>query len=271
MKSEKTIAEIKKDLLIDDLVGTDANSEEGKDVCVKKLQKISQKLLQEYEIRIGDFIIEPLWIEAYYYNEYKGFKDDNMHAAYESKANTYELARERQQDHFGELYVHYGANDGIDIVLSDGNYYFSFLIKCSLINGEFSRQRKTTEILCDNCSQRSACDKGKKCQYYDKLILKKRENKRNSIVFYTVRKGLVEDNFFKDKKLAAVTGFDLKDKDNKCYKFDFETGYGKTKAVAQYMFENDIEPTDDEIRIILGSTSKEVKEYIQELKNGKEI
>ena len=34
---------------------------------VKILQEIGKKLINEYEIKIGEFTIEPLLVEAYYY------------------------------------------------------------------------------------------------------------------------------------------------------------------------------------------------------------
>ena len=35
---------------------------------VKQLQEIGKMLLTDYIIKVGDITVEPLWIEAYYYN-----------------------------------------------------------------------------------------------------------------------------------------------------------------------------------------------------------
>ena len=100
---------------------------------VLRLQKINDLLLTDYEIRIGNIIIEPYWVEAYYYHD-KGnlsgsFLDLNSHRD-----------EDNQQDNFGCLYFHKSGRGhgrgGMDICLSNGKYYLSFLIKRSLVNGE---------------------------------------------------------------------------------------------------------------------------------------
>ena len=120
---------------------------------VQKLKEIGEKFMNEYEVRIGNMVIEPLLIEAYYNSS--DFPDNSVHAAKKSNANTYTLAKQRQKDHYGELYVHYGTKDGIDIVLSNGDYYLSFLIKNALIHTiespqcvSWAKQCKISEMLC---------------------------------------------------------------------------------------------------------------------------
>ena len=87
----------------------------------KELQLLGKKLLTEYVIKIGNIEVEPLWVEAYYSN---------------SK--------------FCVLYFHHNTDDprsGVDICLSlcdeDKNkskYYLSYLLKYTLVNGEFTTQ-----------------------------------------------------------------------------------------------------------------------------------
>lgn len=124
-----------------------------KEEQIKILKEIGAKLINEYVIQVGNLRIEPMLVEAYYYHKEK-FGDKSVHAAYsDSNASTYKLARERQMNKFGELYVHYGCKDGIDVVLSNGDYYLSILIKNALINGEFKKQCAISETICSNCDK----------------------------------------------------------------------------------------------------------------------
>ena len=111
---------------------------------IAKLQVIGEKLITDYEIKIDGTIIQPILVEAYYNDNVEDktqdslyaprFNDTSVHAAGTKTSNTAKLARRRQKNHFGELYVHYGTKDGLDVVLSDNDsYYLSYLIKCSLI------------------------------------------------------------------------------------------------------------------------------------------
>lgn len=207
-------------------------NEHNKEKQVQILQKIGKLLLTEYIIQIGNLTIKPLLVEAYYYNSNfkdnnSNFKDNSVHAANESNANTYELARDRQEDNFGKLYVHYGTKDGIDIVLSDGKYYLSFLIKNALINNEFATQCKVSQILCGNCDYIDKCDKGINCKYYDETkILMHRDNTDNSEIVFVKRKGL--KNEYKNKPLAALPIYKIKN-------YAFTSGECKTNIVKNYI------------------------------------
>lgn len=190
----------------------------------KILQNIGKLLLTEYIIQIGNWTIKPLLVEAYYYNS--NFKDNSVHAANESNANTYELARARQENNFGELYVHYGTKDGIDVVLSNGKYYLSFLIKNALINNKFAAQCKVSQILCGNCDYIDKCNKGINCKYYGTNILKHKNNVENTEIVFLRRKGLT--NEYKDKSLAALPIFKIKN-------YAFTSGESKTNIVKNYI------------------------------------
>lgn len=191
---------------------------------VKILQDIGKLLLTEYIIQIGNLTIKPLLVEAYYNNS--NFKDNSVHAANESNAKTYELARARQEDNFGELYVHYGTKDGIDVVLSKGKYYLSFLIKNALINNKFAAQCKVSQILCGNCDYIDKCDKGINCKYYGTKILMHRDNTDNSEIVFVKRKGL--KNEYKNKLLAALPIYKIKN-------YAFTAGECKTNIVKNYI------------------------------------
>lgn len=202
----------------------ESNEESNEGKQIKTLQDIGKLLLTEYIIQIGNLTIKPLLVEAYYNNN--NFKDNSVHAANKSNANTYKLARARQENNFGELYVHYGTKDGIDVVLSNGKYYLSFLIKNALINNKFATQCKVSQILCGNCDYIDKCDKGIKCKYYGTKILMHRDNTDNSEIVFVKRKGL--KNEYKDKLLAALPIYKIKD-------YAFTPGESKTNIVKNYI------------------------------------
>lgn len=195
----------------------------------KILQNIGKLLLTEYIIQIGNLTIKPLLVEAYYYNN-SNFKDDSVHAANKSNANTYKLARARQENNFGELYVHYGTKGGIDVVLSNGKYYLSFLIKNALINNKFAAQCKVSQILCENCDYIDKCNKGINCKYYGTNILKHKDNIENTEIVFVRRKGLENENKYKykDESLAALPIYKIKN-------YAFTAGECKTNIVKKYI------------------------------------
>lgn len=218
--------ELKKleDMVYELKVALDNKANKKPDDIVPILQKIGKLLLTEYIIQIGNLTIKPLLVEAYYNNS--NFKDNSVHAANESNAKTYELARARQENNFGELYVHYGTKDGIDVVLSNGKYYLSFLIKNALINNKFAAQCKVSQILCGNCDYIDKCDKGINCKYYGTKILMHRDNTDNSEIVFVKRKGL--KNEYKDKLLAALPIYKIKN-------YAFTSGECKTNIVKNYI------------------------------------
>lgn len=206
----------------------EAETNEG--LIEEKLQKIGAKLIKEYEIKVGSLIIKPLLVEAYYCND--NFRDDSAYAANPSNANTYKLARQRQKNHYGELYVHYGTKDGIDIVLSNGDYYLSFLIKNALVYtvespqcANWAKQCKVSEMLCENCNGRLTCEKGMACIYYGEKILKSVNIKNYEIVF-TKRKNL--KNSYAKKALAALPI-------NKIRDYPFTAGESSTEIIRSYI------------------------------------
>lgn len=201
---------------------------ENKEERVKILQDIAKSIINEYVIEVGNFTIQPLLIEAYYFDEIK-FHDTSVHAANPSEADTYELARERQKNHIGELYVHFGKNDGIDVVLSDGEYYLSFLIKNALINGEFATQCKISEKLCEKCDK---CNKGKDCIFYGKKVLYKKSPSESGKIVYLPRKGISGE--YACAPLAALPLNKIAEED---YDYTLATGYGKQWRLAVYALE----------------------------------
>lgn len=195
---------------------------------IRILQEINKMILTNFVIQVGDLTIEPLLVEAYYYCE-KKFEDKSVHAVFsDSDAPTYKLARERQKNKFGELYIHYGCNDGIDIVLSNGDYYLSFLIKNALVNKKFKKQCAISKAICDKCDKCNECDKGFRCKYYDMEVLTNKIPDRNKDIVFLARKGVKGD--FADKKLAALPI-------NEIRKYTFTSGECATALISNYIKE----------------------------------
>ncbi len=198
------------------------------DEQIRILQEINKTILTKYVIQIGNFTIEPLLVETYY-NCKEKFEDKSVHAAYsDSDALTYKLARERQKNNFGELYVHYGCKDGIDVVLSNGDYYLSILVKNALVNREFKKQWAVSETICSKCDKHNECNKGLKCNYYGEKVLKKKTPDTCSDVVFLARKGVKGD--FANKKLAALPIDVIR-------KYSFTPGESTTALVTKYIKE----------------------------------
>lgn len=120
-----------------DLVRQLENTSE-KTAQVKILQEIGKKLLTEYVIKVGDITIKPLWVEAYYSDTNTGFVDEAVHG------------NECQKNQYGALYFHHKTDDqrsGVDICLSCGNYYLSYLLKYTLVNGIFKSQAQLSSMI----------------------------------------------------------------------------------------------------------------------------
>ena len=121
----------------------------SKEDIISKLQEIGKKLLTEYVIKVGDLVIEPLLVEAYYYNR-QVFPDCNTYGACDLECRT-------KQQQFNRLFVHPPKHSaGIDVCLSSGEYCLSFLIKNSKIYNDgnvisdFCTQEKLASTLIDH-------------------------------------------------------------------------------------------------------------------------
>lgn len=190
---------------------------EGKQIRI--LQKIMEMLLTKYTIKLDDMIIEPLLLEAYYYDwpdkqnppdesdRVGRFLDDNCHGASE------------QKDHSMKLYFHKTGYGGVDLCLSDGPYYLSFLIKCARVNnGPICSQTALYDTLCSH-----GCDAD--------LVLRNPPLKHNHIV-YNPRKGLSKTTHQSDL-LAAILIDALK---YKTVQQSLAKGYSMQWVLAQYAF-----------------------------------
>lgn len=173
---------------------------EKDDKIVKKLQEILEIILRNYYVEFGAFKIDPILVEAYYYNDKQNFKDESVHAARNENGKIATHARERQKNNFGKLYIHnvITKDDGLDVCLSKGDYYFSILIKNAIINDKyFATQSNVSKIICDKCQ---GCNEVPSCLYYQECVLKKREQPKDMTVIFLPRK-----NVPSTERLAAVS------------------------------------------------------------------
>ena len=153
---------------------------------VRRLQKMEEILLNEYEVHIGKAAIEPLLIEIYYHHpDY--FPDLCVHAATGSK-----YAQSRQKNNFMKAYIHKPFKTGVDVCLSNSDdFYLSFLIKNARINNKFYTQYGVAEQVCDLCGSRKKCkQKVENCVFNQKVVLIERNQKKHSPIVYLPRKGV---------------------------------------------------------------------------------
>ncbi len=214
--------------------------ENNEEKQIALLQQIESKLLNEYNIVIEDTVIEPLRLEAYYYpfkDKYK-FNDPCAHKS------------TKKINNFGKLYFieeRYGY-PGIDLCLSLGNYYLSFLIKNSRIGDTYYKQMDLFDRF-----------QGKRDEIETMDVLERVKNKEQ-IVFKTSRVGLKKSKTkFAHALLASVIELENSSE------YDLERGFGKERMVAKYMFENNIPGTDENIKALLGYRSQNVKKIIEEM------
>ena len=164
----------------------------------KILQNIGKVLITEYEIIVDGIKIEPLWVEAYYYSQNK-FADCNTHLD------------DKQKNRFGQLYFHNKGYGGFDICLSNSDeFYLSFLLKATLINGEFSTQTGIYDFLTANDKSESELEN-------EKDILVKKNSPENYEIKYAERVGITKP-CYKTKALAMFS-FDALGNDK--YNFTF--------------------------------------------------
>lgn len=194
--------------------------ETDREMQIKILQSVNKFLLTEYVVKVEDFIIEPLLVEAYYYCPGK-FEDTNTHGFKSEKC------RLAQSDRFGKLYVHKMGYGGIDICLSrKKDYCLSFLIKNSLVSKEGAEGKK------EFCTQVSLLrylkeNSGGADVIEQRGVLCTKE-KDTAPVVNTVRKGV--KGSFKNEELASLSLDSLKD-----YPITLEKGHTKEKIVENYL------------------------------------
>lgn len=175
-------------------------STHDKDAQVNFLQEIGKKLLTEYVIKIDDITIKPLWVEAYYSDTNTGFVDEAVHG------------NECQKNQYGALYFHHKTDDqrsGVDICLSCGNYYLSYLLKYTLVNGIFKSQAQLSRVI------------RHKLREDDKNVLVREQNPTEVIV--CTKRIRITSSEYKDADLAIVRDINQR----------FVTDSGEKKSLPQ--------------------------------------
>lgn len=135
---KKTIEEENIDIQIKNLIKKDdfnfndyfESCSDAKEI-IPILKTINKYFLKSCEIYIDDLEIYPIETEIYFVNDW--FHDGMCHM------------NNLQKQHFGQLYFHRYKNSttinlcrgGVDLCISDGNYYLSILIRSAFINGIF--------------------------------------------------------------------------------------------------------------------------------------
>lgn len=105
------------------------------DEPVHILQMLGDKLINDCRIEVFGVTIEPLWVEAYCYDE-THFPDYNTHRS------------RKQKNRFGQMYFHERGYGGVDICLSNSeDFCLSFLLKATLTNGHFLTQTQLLRVL----------------------------------------------------------------------------------------------------------------------------
>lgn len=188
--------------LVDELV-QESNGESTEESTEKKqiktLQDIGKLLLTEYIIQVGDIKVYPLWVEAYYFND-KKFPDPFV----------YKDGKQKEND---VLFFHHKTDDqrnGVDICLSKGNYYLSFLLKYTLVDDKVRKQSELSPLI------RGKYEDDK---YEDGKSVLIQESRPTDKISFTTRIGLSESNEtnaekkalkekFKKYKLSVVRDFD---------------------------------------------------------------
>lgn len=204
---------------------------------IEILREIGAKLINEYEIIVGEFTIQPLLVEAYYYTE--KFQDDNSHNEPE------------QRNHYGKLYFHKRGRGGVDICLSKGEYALSFLLKCSYVNGIICKQISLYDTLKD--SETTEC------------VLSPKIPIHNDPIVFVPRKNVKETIFKEDEAKLAMVSLQALKYESVCQSLQ----KGKLWTVANYFAENEKEPSDKEIQEILGYRSQEIENIYEELRKNK--
>lgn len=195
---------------------------------IRILQEIGAKLINEYEIKVEDLTIQPLWVEAYYYNP-KKFADCNTHM------------NENQKGHFGQLYFHKKGYGGFDICLSDSeDYYLSFLLKATLINGVFTKQTGVYEILKKTDTTKEKLEK-------EKNILIKTNANSTCEVCYAQRVGITKPCYRKEK--LAIFSINALTKEEYDFKFARKSLEPIVKQVIEEYIADNPKCTEKECKI----------------------
>lgn len=249
-------------LLLDELLKTSDKEEQA-----KILQTINKSFIYQYMLKIdGNFRLYPIEVEAYYYND-PNFPDTCVHK------------NELQKNRFGKLYFHRASpnkessllydSGGFDICLSDNeDYYLGILIRSAWINSEEIPvcgpgllTRRVVKYICKDESVTKITEK-------EKSAICKLEENESVIV------DAIDDNRQKDSPIFNSTRFGISSIVHPEYgyyklrslielKYPNHPFKEKEKAVEIYMRDNKITPTEENVKQLLGYTSKTIFEKLK--------
>lgn len=199
-----------------------ANNKDDIIICLQQINHfiISSKLY----LNESDFI-QIKWVEAYFCNCNNSFCDVYMH----------KKEKQKGVDNFCKLYFHEIGRGGVDLCLSKGDYYLSFLLKWITKDGIEYKQIDAKNIL---------------EQYKDSELTLKDYNEH--ICFDTVRKGLTaKDSDYLGLRFAKLASFDsIKGKIPYLTK-----DYGKEKILKEYLANQCREEKEKRCKELLGYKS----------------
>lgn len=240
------------EIVIDNLKNTS-----DKQSQIKILQEINTLLLTQYILKIDDnFILYPIEVEAYYSSV--NFKDDTVHD------------NELQKNRFGKLYFHRKGQSrdnkilfrrsGIDICLSNNDsFIFGVLIRSARINNEegiingpqLLAQRVYKHICMDESLEKLSDQNHSTLVAYENesIVLESSINREVQLLIHSSRIGLNKESEYCDINLRSLS--------------DLNISKQKEKDVLEYIKYNNIEPTPDNIRKILGSNSNWIIEQMK--------
>lgn len=218
--------------MVNDLAGITEIGANGRFQRVKQLQKICDTLLKEYEVKIGGLTIEPLRLEAYYYHPGQ-FEDPSVHKKDPQKTFAFLYPHKE-----GETELEGKGIGGVDICLSCGGYYLSFLIKNSRINGDLlCKQIKLNEEV--NKELKKIGLEARKAG--NVLHPKDPREQGDPRIFHTMRVNLGGKPYAKEL-LASVKEIEINNRPdyqspNPAF-FDWATGFGTENMIAEYLCEH---------------------------------
>lgn len=241
-------------LLTDELLKTSEKYQQ-----VKLLQAINKCFLSEYMLEIDEnFKLYPIEVEAYYYQE-NNFPDTCVHKY------------QWQQNRFGKLYFHRAGNKtdasflfdggGVDVCLSDSdNFFLGILIRGAWINQEEKPvctpgvlTRRVIFHICNDDSIKKITGKEanaiRELEENSQIIQLAYDDRRNkeSYLMHSTRFGINPDNHpeYASYKLRSLIELNAPSHPFRA----------KEKVALDYIIDNNIDPTPDNIRKILGSNS----------------
>lgn len=237
-----------------------------KEQQVKLLQELNELFLSEYMLEINkDLVLYPIEVEAYYYHE-NNFPDTCVHKY------------QWQQNRYGKLYFHRAGNKtdasflfdggGIDVCLSySDEFYLGILIRGAWINDEDKPictpgvlTRRVVRHICKDDTVEKVTEKEavmiRALETRDDILKPTISDNRDkeSILYNSTRFGISATNhpeyaLYKLRSLIELNA------PNHPFK-------AKEKVVLDYMIDNKIEPTAENVRKLLGSNSNKILEQL---------